>query len=114
MVLLFATMAFHAFFGVSLTTSQVLLAPRWYGLMGRDWGADAITDQQYGGAFAWGLGEIPVLISGDRGAGGVATADARTAKRLDGRRCAQARPISNAVQLDARAACRDPTRTPAS
>ncbi len=61
-VLLFATMAFHAFFGVSLTTSQVLLAPRWFGLMGRDWGADAISDQQWGGAFAWGLGEFPVLL----------------------------------------------------
>jgi cytochrome c oxidase assembly factor CtaG len=61
-VLLLVTMAFHAFFGVSLTTSEVLLAPRWYGLMGRDWGADAITDQQYGGAIAWGVGEFPVLV----------------------------------------------------
>ena len=82
-VLLFATMAFHAFFGVALTSSQVLLAPRWYGLMGRDWGADAITDQQFGGAFAWGLGEFPVLIL----AIGVLLAwrkdDARTAVRLD-------------------------------
>lgn len=82
-VLLFATMAFHAFFGVSLTSSEVLLAPRWYGLMGRDWGADAITDQQAGGAFAWGLGEFPLLIL----AIGVLVmwrkADARTATRLD-------------------------------
>lgn len=62
MVLLFATMAFHAFFGVSLTSSEVLLAPRWYGLMGRDWGPSAIADQQWGGAFAWGLGEFPVVI----------------------------------------------------
>ncbi len=82
-VLLFATMAFHAFFGVSLTSSEVLLAPRWYGLMGRDWGADAIADQQAGGAFAWGLGEFPLLIL----AIGVLVmwrgADARTATRLD-------------------------------
>ncbi|WP_297081945.1 cytochrome c oxidase assembly protein [uncultured Demequina sp.] len=61
-VLLFATMAFHAFFGVSLMSSEVLLAPEWFGLMGRDWGPDAITDQQYGGQLAWGIGELPVVV----------------------------------------------------
>lgn len=60
-VLLFATMAFHAFFGVALTSSEVLLAPTFLGLMGRTWGPDAITDQQYGGQIAWGIGELPVL-----------------------------------------------------
>lgn len=61
-VLLFATMAFHAFFGVALMSSEVLLAPRWFGLMGRDWGPDALTDQQYGGQIAWGIGELPVVM----------------------------------------------------
>ena len=61
-VLLFATMAAHAFFGVVLTSSHVLLAPTWFGLMGRTWGPDAITDQQYGGQLAWGMGELPVVI----------------------------------------------------
>lgn len=61
-VLLFATMAFHAFFGVSLMMSEALLAPTWFGLMGRDWGPDAITDQQYGGSLAWGIGELPVVL----------------------------------------------------
>ncbi|WP_084106428.1 cytochrome c oxidase assembly protein [Demequina sp. NBRC 110056] len=61
-VMIFATMAFHAFFGVSLMSSEVLLAPRWFGLMGRDWGPDAITDQQYGGSLAWGIGELPVVL----------------------------------------------------
>ncbi len=61
-VLLFATMAFHAFFAVALMTSEVLLVPRWYGLMGRDWGPDAITDQIYGGQLAWGIGELPVVL----------------------------------------------------
>lgn len=77
LVLLFATMAFHAFFGVSLTDSEVLLAPTWFGLMGRDWGADAISDQQWGGAFAWGLGEFPVVI--------LAIAVLLTWKRADGK-----------------------------
>ena len=61
-VLLFATMGFHAFFGVTLMMSEVLLAPTWFGLMGRDWGPDAITDQQYGGQIAWGIGELPVVL----------------------------------------------------
>lgn len=61
-VVLFATMAFHAFFSVALSSSTVLLVPRWFGLMGRPWGPDAITDQQYGGTLAWGLGEIPVVL----------------------------------------------------
>ncbi|WNM27166.1 cytochrome c oxidase assembly protein [Demequina capsici] len=61
LVLLFATMAFHAFFGVSLASSEVLLVPDWFGLMGRPWGPDAITDQQWGGEIAWGIGELPVL-----------------------------------------------------
>ncbi|WP_291380232.1 cytochrome c oxidase assembly protein [Demequina sp.] len=82
-LLLFATMAFHAFFGVSLTSSEVLLAPRWFGLMGRDWGADAITDQQYGGSLAWGLGEFPVLILAIGVLVAWRRADARTAKRQD-------------------------------
>ena len=76
-------MAFHAFFGVSLTASEVLLAPRWYGLMGRDWGADAITDQQYGGSIAWGLGEFPVLVLAIGVLVAWRGADARTAKRQD-------------------------------
>ncbi len=62
LVLLFATMAFHAFFGIALMSSTALLVPRWFGLMGRDWGSDALTDQQFGGQIAWGLGEIPVFL----------------------------------------------------
>src|SRR5690606_36940601 len=61
-LLLFATMAFHAFFGVAIMSSEALLVPRWFGLMGRDWGPAALTDQQYGGQIAWGIGELPVLV----------------------------------------------------
>ncbi|WP_062383049.1 cytochrome c oxidase assembly protein [Demequina iriomotensis] len=82
-VLLFATMAFHAFFGVAIMMSTVLLAPTYFGLMGRTWGPDAITDQQYGGGVAWGIGELPVVLL----AIGIITAwrreDAREVKRRD-------------------------------
>ncbi|MDR6892263.1 cytochrome c oxidase assembly protein [Falsarthrobacter nasiphocae] len=62
LVLLFATMAFHAFFGVTLMGSDVLLQPFWFGNMGRPWGLDAIGDQQLGGGITWGVGELPTLV----------------------------------------------------
>jgi len=61
LLLLFATMAFHAFFGVTLVGGDALLVADWYGLMGRTWGPSAIADQQAGGAITWGIGEIPTL-----------------------------------------------------
>ncbi|OLT54574.1 bifunctional copper resistance protein CopD/cytochrome c oxidase assembly protein [Cellulosimicrobium sp. CUA-896] len=61
LLLLFATMAFHAFFGVALTSGEVLLVPEWFGLLGREWGPTAIEDQQRGGGVAWGIGELPTL-----------------------------------------------------
>lgn len=57
----FATMAFHAFFGVSLVTSESLLVADWFGLLGRPWGPSAIADQQVGGGITWGIGELPTL-----------------------------------------------------
>ena len=57
LVTLFATMAFHAFFGLALVTGTGLLLVDWYGAMG--WGDPAIVDQQAGGAIAWSVGEIP-------------------------------------------------------
>jgi cytochrome c oxidase assembly factor CtaG/putative copper export protein len=61
LILLFATMAFHAFFGVTLVGGDSLLVASWYGLMGRPWGPSAIADQQAGGAITWGIGELPTL-----------------------------------------------------
>ena len=82
---LFATMAFHAFFGVSLVSGDSLLVADWFGLLGRPWGASAIADQQTGGAITWGIGELPTLAL----AIGVALAwsrdDDRTARQRDRR-----------------------------
>ncbi|WP_428985815.1 cytochrome c oxidase assembly protein [Sinomonas terricola] len=83
LLLLFATMAFHAFFGVAIMGSNILLDPTYFGNLGRPWGASAIADQQAGGAIAWGIGEIPTLIV----AVGVAVmwsrSDAKETKRRD-------------------------------
>ena len=62
LIIVLATMAFHAFFGIGLIYGTGLLAPEWYGAMGREWGLDPLRDQQQGGELAWGLGEIPTLL----------------------------------------------------
>lgn len=83
LLLLFATMAFHAFFGVALTTGDVLLVPDWFGLMGREWGPSAIVDQQRGGGVAWGIGELPTLALAVVVAVSWSRDDERTARRRD-------------------------------
>lgn len=85
LVLLFATMAFHAFFGVTLMSGTALLLPDWFGLMGREWGPSAIEDQQKGGGVAWGIGELPTLLLAVGVAISWARSDAREAKRTDRR-----------------------------
>jgi len=82
---LLATMAFHAFFGLSLMTGTGLLLADWYGAMGRTWGASAIADQQAGGGIAWSVGEIPTVILAIVVAVMWARSDDREAKRLDRR-----------------------------
>jgi putative copper resistance protein D len=85
LLLLFATMAFHAFFGIALVTGEVLLVPDWFGLLGREWGPSAIVDQQRGGGVAWGIGELPTLALAIAVAFSWARDDERTARRRDRR-----------------------------
>lgn len=58
-LLLFATMAFHAFFGVALTSTDTLLEATYFSSLGL--GIDALADQHDGGAIAWGIGEVPTV-----------------------------------------------------
>lgn len=62
LMLLIGTMAFHAFFGLGLMGERSLLLADWFGSMGRTWGDEPLADQAIGGAFAWGVGEIPTII----------------------------------------------------
>lgn len=82
-VLLFATMAFHAFFGVAIMGGQALLAPDWFGLLGRPWGPSALADQQIGGAITWGIGELPTLAIAIAVAVSWSRDDKRIARRFD-------------------------------
>ena len=62
LVVLFATISFHAFFGVALTTGTTVLAPTFYRALHLPWAVDLLADQRNGGAVAWGAGELPTLI----------------------------------------------------
>jgi putative copper resistance protein D len=94
LLLLFATLSFHAFFGLALMSSTELLAidhdggtggpaQSFFQEVGRPWGASPVADQQTGGAIAWGVGDVPSLLL----ALGIAVAwsrsDDREARRKD-------------------------------
>jgi len=83
LILLIATLAFHAFFGLALMSGDTLLLPEWYGAMGRVWGQTPLDDQQTGGAIAWGIGELPTAALTIIVAMQWARSDEREAKRLD-------------------------------
>ncbi|WP_432488665.1 cytochrome c oxidase assembly protein [Kineococcus sp. SYSU DK018] len=60
LLLLLATMGFHAFFGVALMQGNQLLAADWFAQVAP--GTDLLADQQKGGDIAWGIGEVPTLV----------------------------------------------------
>ena len=83
LIILLATMAFHAFFGLSLITGTGLLLPEWFGAMGREWGQTPLADQQTGGGIAWSVGEIPTLLLALLVMWSWSRADKRESTRLD-------------------------------
>ncbi|WP_447924969.1 cytochrome c oxidase assembly protein [Georgenia muralis] len=83
LVLLFATMAFHAFFGISLISQTTVLAAGYFGELDLSWGSDLLADQEIGGAITWGLGEIPTLALAVAVALAWAKEDDRAARRSD-------------------------------
>ncbi|APX00458.1 cytochrome c oxidase assembly protein [Arthrobacter sp. QXT-31] len=96
LLLLLATMAFHAFFGVTLMGSTTLIQPEWFTALGRDWGPTALEDQQKAGAITWGIGEIPTLLLAIGVAVTWSRSDARETRRLD-----RAADRNNDADLDA-------------
>jgi cytochrome c oxidase assembly factor CtaG/putative copper export protein len=82
-IILFATMASHAFFGLVLISSTGLLIANWYGAMGWDTGVSALADQRIGGAIAWGVGELPTVVVAIVVALMWSRSDARESKRYD-------------------------------
>ena len=83
LLVLLATMAFHAFFGLSIMTSTSLFLADWYGAMGRTWGATPVDDQYAAGGIAWSVGEIPTVALAITVAIMWSRSDSREAKRKD-------------------------------
>ena len=83
LIILMATMAFHAFFGLALMTGTGVLLAQWYGSMGWDTGITALQDQQIGGGIAWSVGEIPTVALAILVAIMWSRSDARESRRFD-------------------------------
>ncbi|MDM7990270.1 cytochrome c oxidase assembly protein [Arthrobacter sp. zg-Y877] len=83
LVILLATMAFHAFFGVAVMGGTALIQASYFGNMGREWGLSALADQQLGGSLMWGIGEIPTLFVAIGVAYQWSKSDARETRRSD-------------------------------
>ncbi len=62
LVILFATISFHAFFGVALTGGESLLAADFFTRLNLPWGPSPLADQHTAGEIAWGIGEAPTLV----------------------------------------------------
>ena len=82
-VILFATMAFHAFFGVVMTSGTELLAADFFPRLDLPWGPDPLEDQQRAGAIAWGVGEAPTLALAMMVAAAWVRSDRAEARRRD-------------------------------
>jgi putative copper resistance protein D len=62
LALLFATMPFHAFFGIAMMTKTTAVGDNYYATVALPWVTSRTDDQHLGGAIAWGASEVPVVI----------------------------------------------------
>jgi cytochrome c oxidase assembly factor CtaG/putative copper export protein len=83
LILLLATLAFHAFFGLAIMSASDVLAIDWWHALGYTDTAALLADQQVGGGIAWGAGELPVVLVALMVVRQWVVSDERTAKRTD-------------------------------
>jgi len=58
MMLIFLTLPFHAFLGVTIMGQQKLIAGDWYRALPMDWLPDPAADQHLAGGILWGSGDL--------------------------------------------------------
>lgn len=80
---LFASIPFHAFFGVALMGSEEVIGRMFYAGLKLPWVTDLLAEQRLGGGLAWATGEIPMLIVVIALVAQWARADERLARRSD-------------------------------
>jgi cytochrome c oxidase assembly factor CtaG/putative copper export protein len=83
LIVLLATLTFHAFFGLALMTQQEIIALDWWHALGYTDDEALLADQRAGGGLAWGAGEIPTVLVALVVVRQWVRSDARTAKRSD-------------------------------
>ncbi|GGP43282.1 cytochrome c oxidase assembly protein [Saccharothrix coeruleofusca] len=83
--LLFASIPFHAFFGIVLMSSQTVIGENFYRSLGLPWVSSQLEDQRLGGGIAWAAGEVPLLVVMVALLVQWARSDARDARRADRR-----------------------------
>ncbi len=62
LALLFATMPFHAFFGIAMMTGTTAVGRDYYATMALPWVSSLTDDRHLGGAIAWGAGSVPLVM----------------------------------------------------
>jgi len=82
-LLLLVTFGFHAFFSVSLMSSEQLLAEPWFSALGRTWGNSLEQDQYLGASIGWALGDYPLGILAVALVWAWVKADNRESRRYD-------------------------------
>lgn len=83
--MMFASMPFHAFFGIVLMSMQTVMGEQFYQALKLPWVDDLLLDQRLGGGIAWASGELPVLLVLIALLVQWARADERDARRMDRR-----------------------------
>lgn len=62
LAVVFASVPFHAFFGVALMSTKTVIGADFYRSLSLPWVTDPLVDQKLGGGLAWASGEVPLLI----------------------------------------------------
>jgi putative copper resistance protein D len=83
LALVFASLPFHAFFGVILMSMQSVIGLQFYRGLGLTWVHDLLADQRLGGGIAWASGELPLIVVIIALLSQWARADEREARRSD-------------------------------
>ena len=58
----FASVPFHAFFGVTLMSENTVIGGSFYRALALPWVPEPLVDQRLGGGLAWASGELPLII----------------------------------------------------
>jgi cytochrome c oxidase assembly factor CtaG len=62
LAVLLAAMPFHAFFGITVMSSNTVLGGDFYRMLALPWVPDLLADQHLGGGISWASGELPMLL----------------------------------------------------